>query len=284
MHELGMTYKGAHQLPKALPLLEEAVAKRKVKLGPDNPLTLLTMSSLAIAYFDDDQRAKGLALMEETVKRQKATLPSDHPDLLDCLHTLGEFYEDIGQPAKAVPVLVEAYEKRKAKLGADNVDILDTLHLLGPLLFRAGRHADAEPCLAEWLRYQRDKLRDHADVAWHLSLLGECRVVLKKFAEAEAPLRDSLDIYKRTQPNSDLRFNSESLLGAALAGQKKFAEAEPLLLHSAQAFVDAYPKLPANSQLLAVAALERIINWYEAWGKKDEAKKWREKKKSVVGN
>jgi hypothetical protein len=99
-------------LAKALPLLEEAVAKRREKLGPDNPVTLTTMYSLAIAYFDDDQRAKGLALLEETVERQKATLPPGHPDLLDSLHTLGEFYEALGKKGQA-----EKWREKKKSVG-----------------------------------------------------------------------------------------------------------------------------------------------------------------------
>jgi len=51
----------------------------------------------------------------------------------------------------------------------------------------------------------------------HVSL-GTALQAQEKFAEAEAPLRDCLAIYMKKQPKSVLRFGTESLPGAALAG------------------------------------------------------------------
>src|SRR5205814_1049275 len=83
-----------------------------------------------------------------------------------------------------------------------------------------------------------------------LNLLGTCRVALDKFAAAEAPLRDGLKICQEQLPNAQFRYDTESLLGASLAGQKKFAEAEPLLVHA----VEGFQALKATTSPLAAAA------------------------------
>jgi Tetratricopeptide repeat len=52
-----------------------------------------------------------------------------------------------------------------------------------------------------------------------------------QYKKSEALLREALKAFERsTTPDSYVRFNCQSLLGAGLAAQKKYEEAEPLLL------------------------------------------------------
>jgi hypothetical protein len=73
-----------------------------------------------------------------------------------------------------------------------------------------------------------------------------------------------------------LRYQSESLLGAALAGQQKFAEAEPLLLSSAKALLAREAQLSPAERKLLRTAIERVIDLYDAWGQAEEAARWRQ--------
>ena len=90
-------------------------------------------------------------------------------------------------------------------------------------------------------------------------------------------LRDSLAIYTKRNPTGPLRYDTESLLGAALAGQKKWPEAEPLLVRSATAFEANYARSTPALQRLAVAALERVIDFHVARGEQGQANEWRRK-------
>ena len=106
-----------------------------------------------------------------------------------------------------------------------------------------------------------------------LATLGWALEVSGHHAEAEKPLREALEAREQTMPDHFLTWNTMSLLGGALAGQGMREEAEPLL-------IEGYEKLQAPDVPIWKArkakALQRIVDLYEAWGKPDEAAKWRE--------
>jgi hypothetical protein len=70
-------------------------------------------------------------------------------------------------------------------------------------------------------------------------------------------------------------FHTKSLLGGALLGQQKYAEAEPFLLQGYQGMKQRAAKIPENRKITLTDALKRLVQLYDAWGKKDEADKWR---------
>jgi tRNA A-37 threonylcarbamoyl transferase component Bud32 len=276
MNNLASAYQADGQLTKAQVLFKETLAKRKVQLGPDHPDTLNSMNNLAGAYYADGQLQKALSLLEETLEKRKAKLGPDHADTLASLNNLAGAYQADGQLKKALPLFEQTLAKRKVQLGPDHPDTLTSINNLASAYFGSNRPANAEPLFAEWIQRQRPKLpTDDLNLALKLNLLGECRVLLKKFAEAEAPLRDSLHIYQKKVPNGLLRFDTESLLGASLAGQKQFSAAEPLLVNAVKGFQGLKAKLLPGGKKLAAAALDRLIDFYEAWGKPAEAAKWR---------
>lgn len=116
------------------------------------------------------------------------------------------------------------------------------------------------------------------DAAATLGLLGLNHVKQKKYAEAEPHLRECLALWEKNQPDSWLRFYTQSLLGEALAGQKKYAEAEPLLVQGYEGMRERKGKIPAYSKILVTKAQERLAPLYEAWGKPEKAAQWREKR------
>ena len=89
---------------------------------------------------------------------------------------------------------------------------------------------------------------------------------------ARRDFRQALHL-KPESPNIPLRYDTESLLGAALAGQKKFEEAEEYLKEGYLGLKRIGNK--SSSKGLMPAALDRLIDFYDAWGKPEEADKWR---------
>ena len=69
----------------------------------------------------------------------------------------------------------------------------------------------------------------------------------RKWAEAEAILRECLAIREKAQPDDWTTFNTRSQLGGSLMGQKKFAEAEPLILAGYEGMKAREAKIPAPS-------------------------------------
>jgi eukaryotic-like serine/threonine-protein kinase len=103
----------------------------------------------------------------------------------------------------------------------------------------------------------------------------------KAFAEAEPLLRECLAILEKTQPDAWTTFNTKSLLGGSLLGQKMYANAEPLLLAGDEGGKQREAKIPANGKVRLPEAVERLVQLYEATGKKDEAAKWRKELEAI---
>jgi hypothetical protein len=97
----------------------------------------------------------------------------------------------------------------------------------------------------------------------------------KKWTDAEAVLRECLAIREKKQPDAWNTFNTKSMLGGALAGRQKHADAEPLLLAGYEGMKQREATIPPQGKVRLREAVERLVTLYDAWGKKDEAEKWR---------
>jgi TolA-binding protein len=67
--------------------------------------------------------------------------------------------------------------------------------------------------------------------------------------------------------------NARSLLGAALLGLKRYAEAEPLLLAGVQGLKDDEQAIPPQGTNVS-DAMGRLVEFYRATGRADEAERW----------
>jgi TolA-binding protein len=108
-----------------------------------------------------------------------------------------------------------------------------------------------------------------------LASLGLCLLKSGKPADAEPVLRECLAIRDKKQPDDWMTFNTKSLLGAALLGQKKYTDAEPLLLAGYEGMKKRLDTRPQEDKVRLTEALERLVQLYEATGKKDKADEWR---------
>jgi serine/threonine protein kinase len=286
MHNLGEVYFRSKKHDLAIPLLEETLAKKKATQSPDHPDTLSTMHALAVAYHEVGKVKLALELNLETLKKRKVVLSADHQVTLVTMSNLAHNYYVLGDFGHALPLMAEAAQKLKAKLGPDHpmtqISAKNLSSLLNGVSNRAIRHfgekefADAEALLALWLETQRPRLlATHIDLAFHLNVLGECQVMQKRYDAAEKALRESLTIYEKKLPKAVMRHDTESLLGAALAGQKKYDDAEPLLINSAKELLATYAKLSSDDRVLARAAAQRVIEFYGTWHRPEDAAKWR---------
>jgi hypothetical protein len=146
----------------------------------------------------------------------------------------------------------------------------------------AGEHAKFTNLLQEQLAEARKALpRDNPRLAGLLAQAGVGLLEQKKWAEAEPFLRECLLIRAKTQPDVWSTSNAKSLLGGALLGQKKYANAEPLLLAGYEGLKEREAKIPASGKIYLNEAVERLVQLYDAWGKKDKADAWRKKRDEV---
>src|SRR5262249_51331105 len=141
---------------------------------------------------------------------------------------------------------------------------------------KAGQVAKMEPLYRELVASRRRKLgAAHPDHASALALLGTTLLRLHKPAEAEPFLRECLAIRQKADADGWLPFNTMSLLGDSLLGQKQYAAAEPLLLEGYRGMKQREARMGPAAATRLGQARERLVRLYEAWGKKEQAGKWR---------
>ena len=97
----------------------------------------------------------------------------------------------------------------------------------------------------------------------------------QRWPEAEAALREYLPIVQQEQPDAWTTFNVQSVLGGVLQRQHKYADAEPLLVAGYEGMKRRAAAIPAPVEYHLTQALDRLVRLYDAWGKPDEAAKWR---------
>jgi eukaryotic-like serine/threonine-protein kinase len=95
-----------------------------------------------------------------------------------------------------------------------------------------------------------------------------------KYQDAEPPARAALSAREKTAADSWRRFESESLLGAILAGQRKYAEAEPLLLSGFEGMRQRQRRIPAPERFALASAGAWIVRLYEDSTRPDKASDW----------
>jgi len=274
-HEAGRSDRAA--LERAIELYEQTLEKQR-KIGGARPDAITTMNNLASAYRDAGKLDRAIPLLQEAWEKFKVQSGPNHPDTIKCLNNLALVTLRGGKIEQAILLMREAMDKIETRLGPDHADTRTVKYNLAQAYFQVRRPADAEPLLADHVQRSRPKLPpDSFTLAFPLNLLGDCRVQLRQHAEALDPLREALSLYEKHAPQDVLRYDTQSLLGAALAGQKNFAAAEPHLLESYHALAGLDPELRASRRALVTAALERIVHFYEASGQQDKAGPWRKK-------
>jgi tetratricopeptide (TPR) repeat protein len=185
---------------------------------------------------------------------------------------------ELRDPGQAVGLYELVLEACQAKLGPDHPDTLASLRNLAETCRTTGRLDQAERLLRDLLvRERRRAGPNSADTADVLARLGWTLLGQERHAEAEPVLRECLAIRAEKLPDDWRRFNALSLLGGALLGQKKYAEAEPLLLQGHEGMKQREATIPPLAKVRLPEAAERLVRLYEATGRADKARTWREK-------
>jgi tetratricopeptide (TPR) repeat protein len=114
-----------------------------------------------------------------------------------------------------------------------------------------------------------------------MNRLATTQVALGQFDKAEALLRESLAIREDRRPDEWETFHTKSMLGQSLLGLKRYADAEPFLLAGYEGIKLREAKLSKQNRSYLTDALDRVVQLYDAWGKKDKADEWRTKAEAI---
>jgi serine/threonine protein kinase/tetratricopeptide (TPR) repeat protein len=117
---LAACYTMLGRLEEALQLLEETLARQKVRPGPHHAQTLWTMNALGRCYFRLGRQSDAMKLCEETLALRKAYLGPYDLDTLGSMHNLAVSYCMLGRQADAAKMSEEALALVQTKFGSEN--------------------------------------------------------------------------------------------------------------------------------------------------------------------
>jgi serine/threonine protein kinase len=286
MNGLGRAYQAGYKMKQALALFEKARVAVVPKLGPNHPQTLVILFNLAHMYRAFGRTTAAITLGEEVLERQVLLLGNHHPATLSSRYLLALAYRDDKQMDKAL------LQFEQAALGIErlefaHVNAFRIIDYMCDYYEDLKQYEKAELWRRKSLAAARAKdgpdSRPYAEELLHVA---SNLLMQKKYAAAETILGERLAILQKEQSQGAPTSETQALLGAALLGQQKYSEAEPLLVQGYQG-MKASQKGPGqqhhgpgtNRRLNDV--LERLVQLYDAWGKKNEADKWRTELKAM---
>jgi hypothetical protein len=117
----------------------------------------------------------------------------------------------------------------------------------------------------------------HSDTTDVIASLADAQLQEQKYVLAEPLVREALSNWEKIDQDGWKRYYGQALLGSTLAGRKQYVEAEPLLVSGYQGMVQREAVLPPESRRVLMQAGERIVQFYQSWGKLEQAAEWGEK-------
>jgi tetratricopeptide (TPR) repeat protein len=289
LDNLGAAYARTNRLEDALALQTEAL-KRGSKIDADQSADMLRRrANLAVTYTKLNRPADALPWFEKVVKGMKA-VNSQHPETLDYMNRLAEACAQLKAYEQAIPVFEELLALQKKGSGMNYFASLQTMQSLAITYAEAGRMDDLRRLMKDYLEGSpsampagptglpagRPAVQMPSGGDALLAQVGFVLLGKEQYKAAEEYLHQCLKMRLLRQPDGWSTASARSLLGAALLGQKKYEQAAPLLLQGYEGLRTPTGQVPpAVHQERLVEALERLVRLYDAWGKPDEANKWR---------
>ncbi len=281
MNNLAAIYLDQGAWKKAEPLLTEALAANRRVRGAEHPTTVLTLDRLAQVFGQQGRFAEAEAMRREVLSIKLRTAGADDAGTGTARMNLAQNLINQNDPAKlpeAERLLTESLATARRVSGERSRQANMIRVNLGDLYDGQNRHAEAEAMLRDAV----DGLRESPGPTYPMTLtalvsLGDVYLEEHKYAAAEPVLREAVAGRVKTMPNTWQRFEAESLLGGALAGQRRFNDAEPLIVGAYQHMRELIASIPAYHRDSLTAAGQRVVDLYTAWGKPSQAAEWRTK-------
>ena len=280
MHNLALVYHEQGNYAQAEALYSRTIEILGRVLGPTHPDTLICVNDLASFYERQGEYARAEGLYGQNLETMRRVLGPEHPNTIGSMSNLALVYGEQGKYAQAEALFKQTLEMERRVLGSEHPFTLETLSDIAFMYQRQGKYALAETYAAQALAGARHQLgSEHPDTLKSAADLALAYQSQSKFAESEPLAREVFEFNRKKQPDDWQRFRAESLFGASLAGEKKYAEAEPLLLEGYRGMAERKNQIAVPYWYHLDRAREWIIQLYQAWGKPEKAKQWRQNQK-----
>jgi serine/threonine protein kinase/tetratricopeptide (TPR) repeat protein len=258
-------------------LLREAVELNRKLLGPRHEQVALTLANLAAMRCSQNKYEQAVEDFRAALALRRELLGDDDWQVAWTQNALGIALWAAGDLPAAVKALSDVVATYR-RLQLEHVPAaLESRRELADILIASGRFAEAEAFIQDTLAETRALYGDdHASTAKAMRVLGSLLLANGHADQAEPILRESVAIFKRLglpEHEEWWAAEAENTLGCCLTALQHFDQAEPLLLESYQALSAARGESYRGTR----AALERLVNLYETWGRPEQASAWRAK-------
>ncbi|HWY50976.1 MAG TPA: tetratricopeptide repeat protein [Chthoniobacterales bacterium] len=256
----------------------ESLFREVLALTPKLPsesryLIGLTRSTLALTLADQGQFPEALQAAREAVADYRKRGETSIPDFGFALTILGGFLTEEGNFVEGDAALREAEAIFRQRLNSAHLWLGDNLRNQALSLYQQSKYAEALNKVTETLSIYRESFGPHYD-QYPTALIIQGLILAKtgKPKEGERILREAVRIRTESLPKEHFWVAmANNALGECLTIQKRFTEAEPLLLSSYESLKNSQgPHNPRTG-----IALQRLIALYEAWGKPEQAARYR---------
>lgn len=271
--DLGNSLVVQGEFAQAEPLLQRSLALRRKLLGEDHPAVVDVTGRLADLKLQQGSYAEAEILYRDALRRQDARGTYTDVERGPLLSSLALVYQMQGKNEGIQELYDEALARLRRGLGNDHTWVALVLTNKGRWLMSQGRYDEAQACQTEALSIIRRRSGpDHPHAATALCRLAELANARGQFARGESLAQEALRILRARLPPGHWRTAlAESILGASLTGQKRYAEAERLLLAN-HAILRGRTEAGSGP---ARQALSYLVSLYEAWGRPQEAERYR---------
>jgi eukaryotic-like serine/threonine-protein kinase len=228
---IGRTYERMGATPKALPLLERALAIGRQTLGPDHARIAQSLNDLGVLYREQGRFDEAEKLLTESLAMRRRVLGSQNNYVAITLVELGRSLNERGRSNQAEPLFREALAIRRAVYGDEHRETATSKSDLGMLLLRRGDLAGAEPLLRENVATTVRTLgADHPNAAWAKSMLASLLIAKGEAQPAETLLREAMDLNRRVFADKKIEYVGPlSTLSYALEVQGRLEEAQAVI-------------------------------------------------------
>jgi tetratricopeptide (TPR) repeat protein len=193
MDTMGTVYTSLNLYDQAVPLVRNAVAKRRALLGDQSvefAQSLNHLGEVLTLTSDFEEAEKSL---RSALAIRRARLGNEHPDVADTLSALAEVLSQEGRSAEGEPLIQEALRIRRARFGDVSTQVAASTEALGLNFYERGNYDRAIVELRKALEMRR-KLHGelHPALAQSMDNLAWALMGLGKWTEAEELCRDAL--------------------------------------------------------------------------------------------
>ncbi len=251
-------------------ILEAREAFRRTLGTEDHYSVAYTYCRLGNLYKGAGELERAEAAYHEYLERLRR-LPVKH-EAGEALYNLGVIDYTRGNYREAEKRLNEAEKLFSRYLGESYPQIADFLYYLASIDCLQGDHARAEAEARRALEIRRrQKAPDHPTVIISLGLLSKVLISAGRPADAAAHLREAMEKFRAAPNRTGQLASAAGILGECLTLLKRYDESERVLIEGHAGFESDCCK-PSPEWM---EARQRLVKLYEAWGKPDQAARFR---------